>query len=212
MVSKIINLTRTVIPKVTSNPKANIEAVNSMPEMVLNKMTRNGDKSIVHVDMNHCAAARISENGINTIYTDGLCGCNSIGIIAKCIDGKPLAILSHYVPTNNAGQLKALETQLSKYDYYIDKNFKPKLLMNVGGYEKSPGQLETCPNPLIEKARALISRFFPKGVETNITPYPIKGRSAFFSSANIYQFDPADINKVKVTNVGEKEKFIDLNA
>ena len=212
MVSKIINLTRTVIPKVTSNPKANIEAVNSMPEMVLNKMTRNGDKSIVHVDMNHCAAARISENGINTVYTDGLCGCNSIGIIAKCIDGKPLAILSHYVPTNNAGQLKALETQLSKYDYYIDKNFKPKLLMNVGGYEKSPGQLETCPNPLIEKARALISRFFPKGVETNITPYPTKGRDAFFSSANIYQFDPADINKVKVTNVGEKEKFIDLNA
>ncbi len=212
MVSKIINLTRTFVPKVTANSKANLEAVNSMPEMVLNKMLRNGDKSIVHVDMNHCAAARVSENGINTIYTDALCGCNSVGVIAKCVDGKPLAILSHYVPTNNEGQLKALEAQLKKYDYYIDKNYKPKLLMNVGGYEKSPGQLETCPNPLVEKVKNLVAKFFPKGADTNITPYPTKKRGAFFSSANIYQFDPADVNKVKITTVGEKEKFIDLNV
>lgn len=212
MVSKIINLTRAFVPKVTANSKANREAVMSMPEMVLNNMKRSGDKSIVHVDMNHCAAARISEKGINTIYTDGLCGCNSIGVITKCIDGKPLAILSHYVPTNNAGQLKALETQLKKYDYYLDKSYKPKLLMNVGGYESSPGNLQTCPNPLIDKVKSLVAKFFPKGAETNVTPYPTRNRGAFFSSANIYQFDPADVNKVKITNVGEKERFIDLNA
>ena len=212
MVSKIINLTRTVVPKISASSKANIEAVNSMPEMVLNKMVRNGDKSIVHVDMNHCAAARISEDGINTIYTDGLCGCNSVGVITKCIDGKPLAILSHYVPTNNAGQLKALETQLEKYDYYIDKNYQPRVLMNISGHESIPGKMVTNPNPLVEKVKDLVSRFFPKGVETSITPYPTKNRGAFFSSANIYQFDPADVNKVKITNVGEKERFIDLNA
>ena len=211
MSSKIINLTRQVMPKLSANTKANIEAVNSMPEMVLSRMIKGGDKSIVHVDMNQCAAARISENGVNTIYTDGLCGCNSIGVIAKCIDGKPLAMLSHYVPTNNAGQLKALETQLAEYDYYIDKDFVPKLLMNVGGYESAPGKLEACPNPLIDKVKNMLAKFFPKGVDSSVTPYPTKNRGAFYSSANIFQFDPADINKVKITNVGEKEKFLDLN-
>lgn len=213
MVSKIINLTRSFVPKLSANARENVASVNAMPEFVLAKMMRDGNKGIVRVDMNHCTAARITENGINTIFTDSLCGCNAVGLITKCVDGKPLAILSHYVPTNNAGQLSALEKQLAKYEYYTDKNFKPKLLMNVRGCESFPGgELEACPTAFIDKVKELVGKFFPRGVETSVTPYPTKNRSAFFSSANIYQFDPSDLNKVKITNVGEKEKFIDLNA
>ena len=109
MISKIINLTRTSLPKISKNPKENIAAVYSMPEMVLSKMAKEGNKSIVHVDMNHCAAARISPEGINTIYTDALNGCNSVGIVAKGLDGKPVAILSHYVPTNVNGTVTRTE-------------------------------------------------------------------------------------------------------
>lgn len=209
MISKIINLTRAVIPRISANSAKNIEAINSMPEMVLSKMIRSGDKSILHVDMNHCAAARISPEGVNTIYTDALCGCNSVGIIAKAVDGKPVAVLSHYVPTNIDGQVNALEKQLATYDYYLDKNYKPKVFFNIRG-SISNDKLEAVPNPIVEKVKSLVQKFFPQGSETTITPYSTKQRSAFFSSANIFQFDPADINNLKITNVGEKECFINL--
>lgn len=210
MVGKIINLTRTVIPKISANTKENIKNINSMPEMVLHQMRTSGDKSIVHVDMNHCAAARITSNGINTIYTDALNGCNSVGIITRLKTGDPLAILSHYVPTNTDGQVKALEKQLNTYDSYIDKNYKPKILFNIRGYSDY-GKFEAVPNDIIDKVKTLISKFFPKEVDTSITPYKTKGRCAFFSSANIFQFDPENLTKLKITNVGENEKFIDLN-
>ena len=209
MVSKILNLTRTVLPKISANSKENIANINSMPEMVLSRMIKNGDKSIVHVDMNHCAAARITPSGINTIYTDALNGCNSVGIIAKSKDGNPLAILSHYVPTNENGQIDAIRRQLDTYDSFIDKNFKPKLFFNIRGFSDY-GKFEPVPSDIVEKVKTLISKYFPIGTETSITPYPTKGRCAFFSSANIFQFDPSDLNKLKITNVGEKENFIDL--
>lgn len=210
MVGKIINLTRTVIPKISANTKENIKNINSMPEMILHQMRTRGDKSIVHVDMNHCAAARITSNGINTIYTDALNGCNSVGIITKLKTGAPLAILSHYVPSNTDGQVKALEKQLNTYDSYIDKNYKPKIFFNIRGYSDY-GKFEAVPNDIIDKVKTLISKFFPKEVDTSITPYKTKGRCAFFSSANIFQFDPENLTKLKITNVGENEKFIDLN-
>ena len=211
MISKIINLTRTSLPKISKNPKENIAAVYSMPEMVLSKMAKEGNKSIVHVDMNHCAAARISPEGINTIYTDALNGCNSVGIVAKGLDGKPVAILSHYVPTNVNGQVSAIEKQLDTYNYFLDKNYKPKLFFNIRGWIDG-GKLEVVPNSIVEKVKNVLSKYFPQGAETTITPYPTKERPAFFSSANIFQFDPADTSKLKITNVGEKEKFIDLNV
>ena len=58
----IINLTRKVLPKLTADSKQNIANFNSMPEMILTKMARNGDKSILHTDMNQCTAA-IIKNG-----------------------------------------------------------------------------------------------------------------------------------------------------
>lgn len=205
----IVNLTRAALPKLSKISKVNIESVNSMPEMVLNKMIRNGQKGIVHVDMNRCTAARITEQGINTIYTDGLAGCNSVGLVAKGLDGKPIAMLSHYVPTNVSGQISALEKQLATYDYYLDKSYKPKLFFNIRGENTSNGFTATQ-NPIIEKVKEVMSKFFPKGSDISIEPYLTQSTEPFFSRANIFQFDPANLNKLKITNVGEKEKFLDL--
>lgn len=212
MVYNIKNLTRTTLPNVSSNMSANRTSILSMPEMVLNKMIRDGDKSIVHVDMNHCEAVRISRCGINTIYTDGLCGCNSIGIIAHLLDGNILAILSHYVPTNCKGQLEALQEKLAAFNQFLDKTRKAKILMNVGGYKDDFGKLQPSPSTITEKLKELATKFFGKNSDTIITPYPTKNRGAFFSSANIYQFDSQDINNVKVTNVGEQEMYLDLTV
>lgn len=211
MVGNIKNLTRAFIPKLSANAKENIASINAMPEMVLNKMIHNGDKSIVHVDMNQCVAARITPEGINTIYTDALNGCNSIGIVLKLKNGNPLAILSHYVPTNTNGQVNAIEKQLDTYNSHIDKSYRPRVFCNIRGFDDY-GKFEAVPNEIVEKVKTIISKFFSKGLDLNITPYPTKGRGAFFSSANIFQFDPQDLNKLKITNVGEKEKFIDLKV
>jgi len=76
---------------------------------------------------------------------------------------------------------------------------------------ESYGKLCAVPNPIIEKLKTLLAKFFPQGNTIEITPYKNSKRPAFFSSANIFQFNPSDINKLKITNVGENERFIDLN-
>ena len=202
----VLNLTRPYLPKITSNC---IESVNAMPEMVLNRMIREGAQNIVHCDMNHCAAAIISPDGINTIYTDALAGCNSVNIIAKIKD-KFVSILSHYVPTNVDGQISAIEKQLQVYSPHIDMTYKPRAFLNIRGRQTYEG-LEPVPNPIVDKLKELLSKFFPQGSKIDITPYQNTKRPAFFSSANIFQFDPADTSKLKITNVGEKVRFIDLN-
>ncbi len=205
----VLNLTREVLPKI-STPKKNIEAINSMPEMVLNKMMREGAQNIVHCDMNHSVGAIISPNGIDTVYTDALAGCNAVNIITKLKDNRFLSILSHYVPTNIIGQLSAIEKQLKTYLPHIDMSYQPRTFLNIRGRQTYEG-LEPVPNPIIDMLKTLLEKFFPQGSKMEITPYPTRNRPAFFSSANIFQFDPADTSKLKITYVGEKEKFIDLN-
>ena len=205
----ILDLTRKVLPKLSIDSKKNIANINSMPEMVLSRMIRDGNKEIVHVDMNKCVAVLINENKVNTIYTDALCGCNSVGLVTKTLEGKPLAILSHYVPTAVDKQVVALEKQLQTYAYYTDKKYKPKLFFNIRGYEDN-GKLEVVPNSIVEKVKELVAKIFPQGAESTIVPYPTKNRVPFYSSANIFQFNPSNLNDMKVTYVGENVKNIDL--
>lgn len=209
MGSKIINLTRKVLPKISSVPGKNIDAVNAMPEMVLSRMTRDGAKNIAYCDMNQCVAAIISKNGINTIYTDSLSGCNAVNIIGKLKDGRFVSILSHYVPTNVDGQIKAIEKQLQLYSPHVDSTACGRAFLNIRG-RVSNGNLEPVPNTIIDKIKAIMGKYFPHRSKIDITPYQNANRPAFFSSANIYQFDPTNLNNLKVTNVGEKERFIDL--
>lgn len=205
----IVNLTRAVLPKVSPIPAENMKSIKSMPEMILSTMRQQGAKNIAYCDMNHSVAAIISAKGINTIYTDSLAGCNAVNIIAKLKDGRPLSIMSHYVPTNIDGQIKAIETQLQTYAKYLDSSRGTQTFLNIRGYSIQKG-LEPVPNSIVERLKSTLLKFFPTGNIMDITPYPTQNRPAFFSSANIFQFDPQNINRVKITNVGEKEKFVDL--
>ena len=208
--SGIINLTRKFVAPISSVSRINLESIRSMPEMVLDRMIKQGNKHILHVDMNHCGAAIIKSNGIHTVYTDALSGCNSVASIVKLKNGQTLMILSHYVPTNQQGQIEALAKQLKCYDIYIDKNSKPQLFFNIRGLQRPDGEVEAIPNQIIEKVEDLFKSVFKNGVESSITPYPTTGRKAFYSSANIFQFNPKNLSELKITNVGEKEQFITI--
>lgn len=207
----ILNLTRKVLPKLSKVSAENIKYINNMPEMVLAKAIRDGNKNIVHVGMNECSAVRILPNKINTIYTDALAGCNSVGVVAKGLDGNPIAILSHYtpLPVSRQNQASSIAKQLDVYDYYIDKTVKPKVFYNVRGREVN-GQFEPCGNAIMGELRNVFNKFFKNGYEEKVMPYQNAGRPGFFSSANIFQFNPSKTSELKITAVGEKEHFIDL--
>lgn len=209
MVSNIVNLTRKHIAPISSNPKINVASINSMPEMVLDMMIKKGNKSILHVDLNQCGAAIISKSGINTVYTDSLSGCNSVGSVIKLNNGQLLMILSHYLPENIQEQMDAITRKLKVYEPFIDKSEKPKIFMNIRGYLQN-GNLLPAPNPIISTVKETFNDFFPNGIETQITPYPMLKRPPFYSSANIFQFDANNLNNLKITNVGEKESYVDL--
>lgn len=207
----IQNLTRQVLPKLSKLSAQNREAVNNMPEMVLAKMIREGNPNIISVGMNECKAVRILPDRIHTIYTDGLASCNSVGVVMKGKDGNPIAILSHYTPLPVSKDLQAstLDKQLATYDYFIDKSKKPKLFFNVPGYQYE-GELKPCVNNIFEKIRKVMDKYYNKNYDEQIILYQGKNRPPFFSSANIFQFDTKNPNKLKMTTVGEKEHFIDL--
>ena len=67
MIRGILNLTRKCLPAFSNEAKKNLHSIQNMPEMILAKMRNTGDKSILYVDMNHCGAAIIKKNGINTV-------------------------------------------------------------------------------------------------------------------------------------------------
>lgn len=207
----ILNLTRKVLPAITKSIAQNRASVQNLPEMRLAAMMRAGDKSIVSVGMNECKAVRVLPGRINTIFTDGLAGCNSIGILAKGKDGNPIAILSHYSPlqTSQANQALAIEKQLETYGAFFESSLKPKVFYNVPGFFDE-GTLKPCVNTVFDKIKPVLNKFFKGNVEEKVVLYQNRNRPAFFSSANIFQFDPQNLNKCKMTTVGEKEFFIDL--
>lgn len=207
----ITNLTRTFIPqKVSTVARQNIEATFSMPEMVLFRKTVNGDKSVARCAMNQAIAKEISSSGTTTIYTDSLSGCNSINVITKLNNNRFLSVMSHYTPIFINEQVAAIAKLLKANIGKMNKNYEPRVFLNLRGVDKGNG-LEVIPNRVVGKLQEMLDKLFPQGVKMDITPYKYFGRPAFFSSANIFQFDPKKISSLKITNVGEQEKFVNLN-
>lgn len=207
-----MNLTRSILPVRSKISAENLKYMNNMPEMVLDKMVRNGNKKIIHVGMNQCKSAQILPNKIHTIYTDALASCNSVGIVMNGKNGSPVAILSHFTPSlpSNELQAAAIKNQIEALNPLIDKTKKPKVFYNVPGYEDE-GELKPCVNNIFGKIRSVLDIFFNKNYEEQIIPYKTQNRPPFFSSANTFQFDTKNSNKLKMTTVGEQEHFIDLN-
>ncbi|MBS5802452.1 MAG: hypothetical protein KIC80_05490 [Brachyspira sp.] len=207
----IVNLTRTIRPTGTQLASESLNYMRTMPEIVLAKMERNGNKNVIYVGMNECKSAKILPDGVDTIYTDAIASCNAIGIIMKGKNGKPVALLSHYKPSANELQASAIAKELQIYEPLIDKAYMSKVFYNVPGYE-SNGDLKPCVNNVFGKVRQVLDKFFNRNYEEKVTLYKSQNRPPFFSSANIFQFDPQDSSKLKMTTVGEKEHFIDLNV
>lgn len=207
-----LNLTRAVLPKISKSSIQNRESVMQMPEMVLNSMMRNGDKNIVHVGMNECKAVRILPNRINTIFTDGLAGCNSIAVVAKGKDGYPITILSHYSPLeiSQLNQADAISKQLETYGAYFDSKSTPKIFYNVPGYIDDNNKLQPCVNNVFDKVKKVFDKFFGKNYNEQVVLYQNRNRPPYFSSADIFQFDPENVSKCKMTTVGENEFFFEL--
>lgn len=207
----IINLTRTNIPKTVSKvARQNIDTASSMPEFVLSRKVARGDKSIAKCEMGSAIAEEISSNGVTTVYTDGLAGCNAINVVAKLNNNRFLSVLSHFAPVFVNEQVATIAKLLSANANRVNKNYEPYVFMNLRGMNKGNG-LEIIPNPIIAKMQEMLEKIFPQGVKIDVTPYQLSKRPEFFSSANVFQFDPKKISTLKVTNVGEQEKFIDLN-
>lgn len=208
----ILDLTRKFIPKLSHIKSENIRAINDIPEHVLTKMINQSNKTIQHVGMNESKAVRISENGINTIFTDGLNGCNGVSCVVKGLDGNPMVIMSHYTPlaTSRTLNTNAFEKQLDAYDYFIDKSVKPKVFYNITG-KNVDGQLVANENPLITQLKSVFDKFFKQGYEEKIIPYESVAKTPFDSHAMISQFEKAATGwDMKLTTVGEQEHFLKL--
>ena len=206
----ITNFTRKFIPAVSAIKAENIKAVQNIPEVRLAQMMQAGDKSIVQVGLNSTAAARILPNGINTVYTDGLAGCNATLVVTKGLDGNPISFVSHYTPleASRAKNVKDMTEQLQKYDYFLDKKSKPQVFFNVRG-EEVDGILSPSINPIMDQLGSVFKKFFPQGFEQKVIPYLNQNKTPFDSHAMIAQFDD---KMMKLTTVGEKEHFINLMA
>lgn len=183
-----------------------------MPEFVLHNSIKNGNKSIKYVEMNECKAFDISKRGVTTIYTDALSECNAVAVIAKTIDNGIIAILSHFKPTKDGAitQSAQIGEKLIQQKNKLDLSAKPYVFFNVRGYTDETNNLKPSPNYIFSEIRKVLDNFFKQGYKEAVVPYQNVKRPAFFSSANIFQFDPKNTNHLKMTTVGEKEHFIDL--
>jgi len=208
----ILNLTRKFIPKISAIKAENIAAIGHIPENFLTKLLQGGNKTIQKVGMNESKTVRILEGKVETVFTDGLNGCNAFQFVAKGLDGNPITMMSHYTPLEASRSLNvnALEKQLETYNYYIDKSFKPKVFFNLPGKEIN-GQMVANENPLIAQLKSVLDKFLKQGYEEKIIPYEAINKTPFDSKAMISQFEKTKNGwDMKLTTVGEQEHFIKL--
>ncbi len=180
--------------------------------MVLNKMIAGGDKTIRKVGFNENAAVRILPKGINTIFTDGLEGCNAVKCVVKGLDGNPIEIATHYTQLEKS-RLKntdVFEKQLEAYNSYIDKNTKPKVFYSIPGKAEN-GQIVANDSPIIKQLKEVFDKFFKQGYEEKIIPYEAVSKTPFDSKSMISQYSKENEKwGMKLTTVGEKEHIINL--
>lgn len=166
-----------------------------LPEHILRKAVRSGDKSILHVKMNECKSAIIKKGSVTTVFTDQLTGCNSVCIIAKDTTGNPIVIMAHAMPTTKsiATQCCNIDAELEGYKSILDNRTIPDVYFNVNGQNPD--------NPVFNSVRSVLNRHFDRSYKETIVKYqPIKHPS----TANIYEFYPNNLNQVKITYVGQK--------
>lgn len=208
----VLSLTRNFIPKLSAVKAENIKAIAEIPENILHKMLQGGEKSIAHVGFNSSKGVRILENGTKTVFTDGLCGCNGVQLVAKGLDGNPISIMSHYTPLAGSRTLNvnAFEKQLETYAYYLDKTYKPKVFYNLAGKEVD-GKLVANENPIVSQLKSVFDKFFKQGHEEKIIPYEAINKTPFDSKSMISQFEKTKSGwDMKLTTVGEKEHYVNL--
>lgn len=202
--NSIRNLTRKVTPSKTDVLlNGEKKYIADMPEAILKTSIRSGDESIMYVKMNECKGTEITSNGINTIFTDGLTGCNSVGIVTKNTCGNPYIIMAHAMPTPKsiAMQCSEIERLLLANHKNLNQSVKPEVFFNVKDISSK--------NPIFESVKNVLTKFFKQGHNKTINAYEVN-IGTLPSTANIFQFNPKNLNELKITNVNEKEHFVNL--
>lgn len=179
----------------TCKPTITKKVSEKVTGQTLRNAIKNGSKSILHVKMNECKSAKISKDGITTVFTDQLTGCNSVYIIIRGKDGKPFIIMTHVMPTPKsiATQCENLNRELIENKEIFDNTSTPYVFFNTSN--------RVCNNPIFDTVRSVMNNHFKNGYEETVNQYtPLK--SIF--TANIFQFNPNNLNNITITNVGSE--------
>lgn len=186
------------------------------PEIDLIEAVRYGAKHIVQVTMNEGKAIRAIPGQIKTFFTHGLGGCQATLVLAKCKDGNPLAILTHFDPISIGANVNRLKQLIGEHRSMIDPKATPKVFFSVPTkFQGEKYEQEVIRYPeIVDKLRTGLKEALGDFEET-VMPYTISpinsiDKTMESSKALIANFNHDNPCKVSIEAAGNHFKNIEL--
>ena len=163
--------------KITSTPYIPLKTL----EQNLKAAAKMGACDVIQINMDGARGIELSPGKIKNIFTHDLCGCSSSFILARCKNGNPFAIMTHFPPDYEMIHKQEISRILRQNERFIDnsKDITFIFLSPEPHIKTSPDQ-KISDVKLFNDINKNLSEFFKGKINAKPLSYDFKGDSRVF--------------------------------
>ena len=151
--------------------------LTKLNETNLKNAFKKGDKSVIQINMDGSVGTELIPGKIKNIFTHDLCGCSACAILARCKNGNPFLIMTHFPPDRNSVHAQEIRRILKQNEIFIDTNKPASLLFST---PKSRLSNDIEEKDLFEQINLTAKKFFNNNIESKALPYTNEGDCRVF--------------------------------
>lgn len=163
--------------KITSTPYIPLKTL----EQNLKAAAKKGAGDVIQINMDGAKGIELSPGKVKNIFTHDLCGCCSAFILARCKNGNPFAIMTHFPPDYAMVHRQEISRILRQNERFIDISKDIKFVfLSPEPYVKTSANHKISDVKLFNEINTNLSEFFKGKVESKPLSYNSKGDSRVF--------------------------------
>ena len=165
--------------KITSSPYIPLKTL----EQNLKSDAKNKNGEVLQINMDGATGTELVPGKLKNIFTHDLCGCSSSFILARCKNGNPFAIMTHFPPDYAMVHRQEISRILKQNERFIDTSKAITFLFLAP--EQSVTKISTNAydagnDKLFNEIHKNLSNFFKDKINVKPLFYNSKGDSRVF--------------------------------
>ncbi|MEI8389407.1 MAG: hypothetical protein WCG23_05930 [bacterium] len=152
-------------------------------EQNLKSDAKNKNGEVIQINMDGAIGKELVPGKLKNIFTHDLCGCSSSFILARCKNGNPFAIMTHFPPDYASVHRQEISRLLRQNERFIDTSKAVTFLFLAP--EQSINKISTNTydsgdDKLFNEIHKTLSNFFKDKINVKPLFYNSKGDSRVF--------------------------------